>query len=359
MVEVTGPLIVLLGAGASHDCASEEVERHPPSPPLASQLFDTDYNQVLARYPAAQMVAADLRKEGRLGNALAIEELIRTRYRESDHPLDRKKYASLPCYLQDLLFTVGDAYVEGSQPDNYDLLVSGVLQLPDVIFITLNYDTLLDDRLAVLDPIASLDDYVDPSRRWSLVKLHGSVNWGRRVQRSGLDTDFHNLDPDLALAETIELRDFDDLEWGGTTGALDSVRFDARPVVAAPYFPSGEPPGAYYPAVSVPIGTGDELVCPDAHVEFLRERLDTSEPKHLLVIGYSANDREVIRLFQEAKPVIQTLMVVSTDSGQAGEIADNLQPEICTPDTTINITDDQFGSFVQGAGLDNYLAGIA
>ncbi len=340
------PLIVLLGAGASFDCASPDVEQSPPPPPLASQLFASDYNHVLADYPAAQMVATDLRKAGRLGNALAIEEFIRTRYRDSDHPLDRKKYATLPCYLQELLFTVSKAYLERSHPDNYDLLIAGVLKLPEVIFITLNYDTLLDDRLAVLDPLEEIDDYIAPDRRWSLVKLHGSVNWGRRVEDGGR-LNFQNPDPDVSISEIIQLRNFGDLESHGYPMA-DSVR-------------NGETfrPGTFYPAVSVPVGAEDELVCPPRHVSFLRAKLDTADPKHLLVIGYSANDREVIKLFQESKPVIESMLVVSDGEKGARQIAEKLRKEIGTPHTRVEVSDTTFGGFVHREGLDNYLASIA
>jgi hypothetical protein len=53
-----------------------------------------------------------------------------------------------------------------------------LLRLPYVCFVTLNYDVMLDRRLQGHHPLLStFDDYISKDKNWSLVKLHGSVNW--------------------------------------------------------------------------------------------------------------------------------------------------------------------------------------
>jgi hypothetical protein len=59
----------------------------------------------------------------------------------------------------------------------YDRLIERLLRLPYVFFVTLNYDVLLDRRLSAYHPLLSFDEYVTRDKNWSLIKLHGSVNW--------------------------------------------------------------------------------------------------------------------------------------------------------------------------------------
>src|SRR5207302_10386358 len=71
---------------------------------------------------------------------------------------------------------------------NYELLhisardraVAAILQ-QKICFVTFNYDTMLDEELARLlgVQIKDMSDYAQ--RDYALIKLHGSVNWGREV----------------------------------------------------------------------------------------------------------------------------------------------------------------------------------
>src|SRR5689334_2678787 len=47
------------------------------------------------------------------------------------------------------------------------------------------------------------------------------------------------------------------------------------------------------PCLSVPLGPPDDLVCPDDHVDWLMTRMHQAR-YHLLVLGYSALDPEVL-----------------------------------------------------------------
>ena len=54
-------LIILLGAGASYDCASELVLRDGTwRPPLTSHLFDQRFQPTLNNYPMAEAAASDI-----------------------------------------------------------------------------------------------------------------------------------------------------------------------------------------------------------------------------------------------------------------------------------------------------------
>jgi hypothetical protein len=200
-------LFVVVGAGASRGCAPSHVDLNPMwVPPLVTDLFEPHANkgisEILPRYPLAGLAAADLR--GR-DTSIAVEEFVRTRYRDSQH-------------------------------------------------------------LAYYNPPEDLELDTD------IVCRQSQALWETR----GLST-----------------------EYGGYAhGSL------------------------FYPALSVPVGEEDELVCPPQHVDFLRERLAASQPRHLLLIGYSGNDREVLALVRESERGIKTLTVVDYDAGAAQAVVD-------------------------------------
>jgi hypothetical protein len=186
-------------------------------------------------------------------------------------------------------------------PDNYLRLTSALLELPETIFVTLNYDTLLDSRLALHSPLDELPDYIGPRNpQWSLVKLHGSVNWGRAI-RGPAEFSFTHPTPELHVDDEI-------LVTGAPSARLETLRGREG---------DGE---SFYPALSVPVGEDDEIVCPPAHVEHLRERLGTADAIHLLIIGYSANDREVLNLLKESGSEIGSLLIVNRSEEACGYV---------------------------------------
>jgi hypothetical protein len=178
-------LVVILGAGASRACTPRPGNQDY-LPPLTADLFSERYAHTLRNYPLAEAAAADIRVVVSSG-ALVVERFLRERLRESADPYARRRYLQIPLYLHELLAEVSQHYAP--DPDNFDRLINAALALESVLFITLNYDTILDSRLALqTGPITSMDGYVQKEQRWALVKLHGSVNWARAVN-----------DPDLRL----------------------------------------------------------------------------------------------------------------------------------------------------------------
>ena len=67
----------------------------------------------------------------------------------------------------------------------YDTLVSTLLgsKFDQVLFLALNYDLLLERAITSYDdvPFDHLDSYLPRKKKWSLIKPHGSVNWGRQL----------------------------------------------------------------------------------------------------------------------------------------------------------------------------------
>jgi hypothetical protein len=178
-------LIVVVGAGASYDC-SRSLRDDEFKPPLVTLLFDgrTSFAKILHEYTLAEQAAADIRPAIASG-ATAIEEFLRTRLRDAEDAYARQRYWQVPLYLQHLMHTVSqtDGHGYTIQPDNYDALLNAALVLDEVVFISLNYDTLLDDRLFAYPPgLENIYSYIHDRRNWSLIKVHGSVNWGRPLE---------------------------------------------------------------------------------------------------------------------------------------------------------------------------------
>jgi len=308
-------LFILLGAGASFDCASNYVTvRAESRPPLTTELFDSRFEDILHFYPLAETAAAEIQPAVERG-PIAIEQFLREKLRDSPHLHRRQMFRAVPLYLQHLLFNISSwepSTVTGytRHPDNYSRLVSTTLDLDEAVFITLNYDILLDRRLFAHGPaLNDIDSYIGSDKNWSLIKLHGSVNWARRVLNEWTEapTDpymaatISAIGDDLALDHPIELR---------LHTSVGAVRHEGGS--------SSQTNGSlFYPALSAPLGPGDELVCPDTHVEHLRKRLQARDGLHLLVIGYSGLDEEVLRLFGESDNHLRSLTVVSNSEEAA------------------------------------------
>ena len=156
----------------------------PPhiQPPLARHLFNiqrhANFNEILERYEGAKFLTAGLAEKS-LKDDFNIEAELR---RLSEHTDDqtRQNFKHIPAYLRDLLHQASYSYVDS--PSNYQILVSELLaeKCHDVLFLVMNYDTLLESAIASYNRDLSfmhLDDYIDKGRSAKVVKLHGSCDW--------------------------------------------------------------------------------------------------------------------------------------------------------------------------------------
>lgn len=337
----------ILGAGASADSASARVSGVEPNwrPPLVTELFDTRFANILNQYPVAQAAAADIRRVEQ--SSLSIEQFLRETYADRPEALPRRKFLSIPLYLQQVLLEVSYRYAP--QPDNYDLLLSGLFDLfgatdLNIVFVTLNYDLLLDHRLNHLfGRLDALDSYIDGDRRWSLIKLHGSVDWGRTVLSARRDGDLFDPPVDLRTAEDIVL----------ARGPLNYRRAPELKSLRETHNANGEIINLY-PALAIPLGEDDEAVCPPEHLGFLRNELQVADALHLLVIGYSGVDQELLTLLGQAGTPIKSFGIVNRDLVTGQAVLRRLSTGIVRELGDGWIYKRTFGDFVQGDGWDEY-----
>lgn len=332
------PLFVLLGAGASADCSTQPA-RPERKPPLVTELFDDRFEAILRDYPLAQTAAAEIRKARAKSDPRSLEQFIAERYRDGGRPNDKRIFYSLTYYLQHVLWEVSTSYTHYA--DNYDLLVRTLEDFEHVIYITLNYDTLLDQRLEVLGPVhlGQLEAYINHPR-FSLIKLHGSVNWAHPLLTPGIGRKVETNPP-----SELEWRENDgEMHIAPTRGDLKESRFRSTP-----------PPHHFMPALSVPLGADDLISCPQAHVEFLYNQIDMASGVDLLVIGYSAFDREVIKVFGQSLTKVRSMYVVNRDGHAAQDVANRFANQLGQRVESTLLYQKTFREFIQSGDIDDYV----
>lgn len=301
---------VILGAGASHDSFNSNIRVSALEwwPPLAAHIFGSnqqsdDYYDhrgdsflaILNKYAGAESVAAvvaphysqpDFDLENILSEVAANPSLSR-------------HFLEVPPYLRDIFANVSRAF--GSRPGNYFALASGLLSRVDheVLFLTLNYDSLLERNLTYFSSRVYTFDHISSyvaDRQAKVVKAHGREDWfaplhslndqpaGDITWNGILDQHGLNLmDPQIFVkrnhigaTKSLTSADFEEMESGFSV-----------PV---------------YPVLTAPLAEkrDSDLVCPDEHTLFAEEFM--RDCAKFLVIGTSGQRHRFIPVDRQIGP---------------------------------------------------------
>lgn len=293
-------LTVVVGAGASYDCAvglSTEANVDY-KPPLVNKLFQSrksSFSQILKRYPGAEGLAPYIRT--RLQRKEGLETILKE-LASTENKILRRQFLEVPLYLQDLLYEVSENY-ETTGGTAYSELVRAIeaSSYDRILYLTVNYDLLLEKDLQRTYRVTfkELADYTHDDLRWDLIKLHGSVNWGRQID-TGQGGEFDPLTA-LDLAG-------DKLQYAGDICVLNRKK---RQGDGVGYFKKNRVT-AWYPALSVPIEGKTDFNCPENHIEKAKAHL--AGCTDFLVIGFSASDPPVLDLFSNV-PEVEKLKIVN------------------------------------------------
>ena len=299
--------LAIFGAGASRDAVPPpELEALPSEwrPPLTNELFTgrNNFRAIASQWDDAVRLIQRMR---RLPTGVSVEERLEQLYEraEGDEELDRELMA-LRMYLQEVLWTCGAAWQEAAHGiSNYGDVVTRVGEwrrrgaFESALYLTFNYDTLLDSAV-IGRRISSIDQY------WTnpvapLVKIHGSVNWGRRMTshtRYGGDT------------RAVTITDWRRWQLSDDWEIIKSLEnsADMWPVM---------------PQLAVPMQSKAEFICPPK----LIETLTTGLPKasRVLIVGWGAVDEPFVRLMAQKIAPGTPFHVVSERS--PATIVDRLQ----------------------------------
>jgi hypothetical protein len=196
-----------------------------------------------------------------------------------------------------------------------------------------NYDTILEQAMLQVLGIA-FDDLTKYSTHpnYRLIKLHGSVNWGRVVDVAPVPLP---SSPQRVIEEVGHLR----------------ISNQYRLVKAHPMLKAD---GALvFPAIAIPVEKKDEFVCPEEHVLALDEAL--SSVTKIITIGWRATEAEFLTKLKSKLSKTPQLMVVSGDAAGAQETLVNLGPYAAMPYAPVKVTNGFTGLIYQIHQLDDFL----
>jgi hypothetical protein len=320
------PLVVILGAGASRGSGDYGEELRPP---LTVDLFDTElFGSLLAEYDMAHQAGRFIAREQTRDSALALEHVLH-QLSTSNFAHHRQMAKAVPPYLQHLLHEVSARHYK--EAPRYDHLIERLLCLPYVYFATLNYDVMLDRRLATHHPLGSFDDYITRDKNWSLIKLHGSINWFHETSEP-----FNPASPPPSLHW-----DYSEFACVPPDATLQAIRDTTLTRTAT----------SNYPALALPEGPDDRLVLPEAHEQFFREGIAEAHQIDLLVLGYSGIDKQVLELLGERRHNVRRLTVVNTDFMAASEVHGRLE-EAGVSAVWPEVISGNFADWADGGGLN-------
>jgi SIR2-like domain len=332
-------LTIILGAGASHDCVPTGITPANPKlrPPLARDVFAMTFDDILNHYPRVQGRSDEVRT--RLKSGENVEGILKDFLDCAEHNKNNW-FLDIPRYLRELFWTISQDYLPASS--KYDTFVRRVLDysFEEVLFLSLNYDLLLESAIERYDghEFANLDSYIPSSRKWLLVKPHGSVNWARTLENCP-----RNLSG-LALAPS-GLRD------SPIFGPeIKLVRWNRQHQDF--YVPgSTDDHGYLYPQMVVPVDRPKEFVCPQSHTS--RASSFVGACGNFLLIGFSAHDDDILRLLSSI-PSQSKLGIVS--KGDGTEILDRMRsriPDFDQKDLVMTVSDDGFAAYVDSPEFTN------
>jgi hypothetical protein len=286
-------LTVIVGAGASHDCAGKQTQVDDRwCPPLAKDVFAPRFDEILSHYPKVQARLDEIRT--RLDQGENVEGILRDLYNSAQRN-DNHWALGIPLYLRELFWTISRDYLGGSS--KFDTLVRCALDSPfdEILFLNLNYDLFLESALERYGSheFDSLSSYVPNGKRWLLVKPHGSVNWARILENCPTDSAGTPL-PSRLQESPIFSPELRIVMWNRHSHVF--------------YIPGGGPPGYLYPQIVVPADRPKEFVCPQDHTDRAKAYIDNCQD--FLIIGFSARDDDVLDLLQ-SMPGRSRVMIVS------------------------------------------------
>ena len=312
-------LLVVFGAGASYDSVPHlppggilpavrpaMVDNHPENtrPPLASQLFDTRplFVEAMRRFRECLEVIPLLRKP----DVLVERELAELREQAKQFPRVHQELAAILFYLHFAIWESQRFWFDCHQGiNNYVTFVRELERWrfesnENICFVTFNYDTMLEQAMEQVLHIAFTDfsQYVSQNN-YILVKLHGSMNWGRELDG------IRPASPQELIDAAANLR------------ISDRFRFVARhPMIL-------DDGSIAYPALSIPLEKKDEFSCPESHVDSLIQIL--AKMTKIISIGWRAMEEDFREMLRLSLPPAQEVLIVSGDERGGNETLENLK----------------------------------
>lgn len=292
---------VILGAGASHDVSNGSGDGSKVwLPPLTDQLFGdrarNHFSDVMEKYPGARLLFDELFPMAIKG-ALDLERQL-SAYAGHRNARIRQAFKHIPPYLFDVFHRSSRSFDRDS--GTYSQMILQLLAHNDnqVVFVVMNYDTLLERALQKFDPsykFSSLNDY-GADRPAMVFKPHGSINWASPLGPTRGDW-FEQVE----MAEIAQLTQNIDVL---PDGPFDSFIRDR-----------GDHNSHWYPVLTLPLleKSADDMVWPALHRNTTARRL--SSCTRVLIAGTRGQDSDVLELLRDHLPTVGMAHLVAKGDG--------------------------------------------
>ena len=306
-------LMVIFGAGASHDSWSSArpnespLDQHALRPPLAKQLFLSipNFRDLSQRYPPCQVLLPYLESTEN------IEEVLeRLREESESEPVRQRQLLAVQYYIRDVIRRCEGAWNGRTHGvSNYRTLLDQVRKHSEVCFVTFNYDTLMETALEGIGiKIPDIATYVSMPK-YKLFKLHGSTDWERWVPAWKTTLNVNDPRPkeqDLLYSSPI----FDDSSFVSKIGEPES-----NVLKTTRYYP--------FPALAIPTTSKTSFVCPNEHVQVLKEYLP--RVTRIMIVGWRATEQNFLELLTASLPNPVRVMACCGDPKWSTETLDRLR----------------------------------
>ena len=298
-------LLVILGAGASHDFAPGA--QGAWQPPLANGLFDPgEFGAALKRFPQIAGLVPSLRG---LPTGISLEERLDEIQAEAEGKSSRApvELMAMRYYLRYVLWECSATSIERtSNVTNYARLFRIIEVWREthderVCVVTFNYDTLLENAAqSVLGAsFRTLDSYI-AGPNWEYFKVHGSCTWGQALTNS-IDRNRIDAAGVIALGSTIQLGSHYIWDTPPAAGAFSGIEHQGSRIALAP-------------AIALPLRSKTSFACPPEHLTRLRERMTRVD--RILSIGWRAQDRHFLaEIRTRSEEPIRTCIVTDSQAG--------------------------------------------
>jgi hypothetical protein len=306
-------LLVIFGAGASYDSDPAIPQlAFPHRPPLAAGLFTSTFGDIKDKHPESSILFPRLTRAGS-----KIEQELESIVSQTDtYENYNRGLVSLRYYLTDVLETCEGDWLRSYHPvTNYLYLVERLYRWQvdhqeKLVFLTFNYDTLLDDAYAFVFAVKlkKMSDYIGQESQ-KLFKVHGSTWWRRKVTTDG--------NPSLTRTDLTNENVLFNEMWPVT---MTKEYFTVAEVFASdPLQKAG-----YIPAIAIPTINKDGFECPADHLTQLEAVL--KDVDRVLVVGWRGMEAHFLRLWSKVGTVRLTkILVVSGSPEGASETVTNLR----------------------------------
>ena len=309
-------LMVVFGAGASYDSVPSRRTkvRIESRPPLANQLFEdrSFFVSAMKSFPRCQPIIPYLQNPPQ---DVSIEQVLQNLQAEAQQYQERhSQLAAVRFYLQYMMWEFARRWKDEAKGiTNYKTLLDQIelwrKPTDRVCLVTFNYEGLIEEAMpGVGVNINALSDYIK-SDAYKLIKLHGSVNWWRKV-----DTPIESVASQNPWPVAHELID----------KAPNLSLSESYVMVPQGDNPMGDFRGeALFPAVAIPLETKKEYECPTEHIEALRSFIP--EVTKMLIIGWRATETHFLQLLADNQQYDVRVRAVSGDENEARDALERME----------------------------------